>query len=153
MRNLIERLEGFVGEGQKVAPAMAFTGEVPSVRPGAFKISAKMIRLFKDEFGDEWTLDKALFDRQRASVEDIPRDELPGIWEKDNMADAQDVIAMHPKKAFNLFLKNAHKVSPKLGKLLRAQPDNAPLLFYVAMVRVSGRDIADIIIRKYFMSK
>jgi len=153
MRKLIERLEGVIAERQKDTPALAFPDEAPDTRVGAFKISKKAMDLFKDGLGSDWTLDKSLFTRHRATIDDIPRNDLPAIWGEDNMADAQDVIAMHPKKAFQLFLKNAHKASPKLGKLLRAQPNNAALLFYVVMVRVSGRDIADVVIKKYFMSK
>lgn len=144
---LVEELRVTLSERQKASAAGDFPDESRG-RKGAFKIGFAFSAAAKQVYGDK--LEKVLFKRQRELINAIPRDDLPKIWKKDNMADAQDVIARNPKKAFQMFLVNVHRVSPKLGKLVRAVPENASLYFYAIMLRVSGRDMADIILKKYF---
>jgi len=148
MRELIEDLNNLM-ERQRGPAAGDFSDE-SSYRPGAFKIGSDFSTWAKKELGGK--LEDVLFKRQRDAINAIPRNDLPRIWGKDNIADAQDVIAGKPKKAFQMWMKNVHKVDPRLGKLIRAVPENASLLFYAFMVRVSGRDMADIIMRRWFTS-
>lgn len=135
-------------ERQKSLPVGAFPGEEGLTRKGAFKLSSIALRMFKDAGIDG--PEKILFKTQRELISKIPYDELPRMWGKTNMADAQDEIAGNPKTAMRLWMKNAGKVSPKLGKLIRAFPENSVLYFYATILRVVGRDLADIILRKYF---
>ena len=134
-------------ERQKETPALAFPDEDKPTRKGAFKVSATLLKLMKKETGYE--PDRLLFKQHQKTILDIPRDKLPGVMRKGDMADAQDVIAGKPKQAFQLFMQNIGKVSPKAGKLLRAVPENNALLFYIYMMRVSGRDMADIVLKRY----
>lgn len=134
-------------ERQKGQPVLTFPSEEKPQRLGAFKVSTKILDLLKKETG--YTPDRLLFKQHQRTILDIPRDDLPRVMRKDNMADAQDVIAMKPRQAFQLFLQNIGKVSPKAGKLIRAIPENNALLFYIYMMQVSGRDMADIILKRY----
>lgn len=133
-----------------VAPALAFPDEEPLVRSGAFKVSGKILDLIAKETGRD--VSQMLFHKQRATIEDIPWNDLPAVMNKGNMADAQDVIAGNPRSAFQTFLANIGKVSPKAGTLIRAIPENAPLLWYIYMKRVSGDDLADILFTKFWRS-
>jgi len=146
------RRREYLGERQKVAAGLAMGGEDRTSRPGAFKISSNILNWFKQETGIE-NPEQFLFKSQREIINKIPRDKLPIIWGKDNMADAQDVIAKNPKKAFQMWLRNVGKVEPRLAKGIRRIPENAPLWFYAILLRVSGRDMADIILKQYFMTK
>lgn len=136
-------------EAQKATPAMAFPDEDAPTRKGAFKISSKALRLFKKEVEIDNPA-KMLFLSQRKVLDDIPRDDLPKLFGKTNMADAQDVVSHRPRKAFQMFMRNAHKVSPKLHKMLQGVPDNASMYFYGIMLRVVGKDMADIVLKRYF---
>jgi hypothetical protein len=141
-----------LAERQRVDPGGAFPGEDKPVRPGAFKFSSAALRMIKKETGLK-NPDDILFKSQKDLVRQIPLDRLPDIWNADNMADAQDVIARSPKKAIQMFLRNVGKVSSKFGGLIRKQPENIPILFYAVVSRVSGRDMADIILKRYFVTK
>lgn len=143
------KMEG-IEEAQRVDAALAFPGEDDTTKPGSFKISSKALSLFKRELGDGWQPEQALFTRQRQVITDLSREELAELFGAERIDLAQDAIAGNPRKAFNKWLMMSAKVSPKLGKLVRAAPDNAALLFYLTVVRVSGRDMADIILKRYF---
>lgn len=130
--------------------ALAFPGEDKQVKPGGFKISSKALGIFKDQLGPDWKPEQALFQRQRDLIDGLTNDELVELFGVTSMDKAQDVIAGQPKMAFNKWLMRATKVSPKLGKFIRSQPENAALLFYLTMVRVSGRELADIVLKRYF---
>jgi len=120
-------------------------------RLGSFKVDAPLLKMMKDEGGHGPEM--LLFKKTRDAIEAAPREELPAIFGADNIPDAQDVIARAPRKAFQMFLRNASKVHPKMGSYLRAVPDNAALVFYGIMLRISGRMMADEIFNRYFTSK
>jgi hypothetical protein len=147
IRELTEELRDALDERQK-GPA---TGDFPDeskVRKGSFKIGHDLSVLARKEFKGE--LENVLFRQQRDVINRIPRNDLPKIWGQKNIPDAQDVLARNPRKAFQQWLRNVHKVSPKVGKWIRRTPENVPLWFYLFMVRLSGREMADIIQKKYF---
>lgn len=146
-----EVTESTIYEAQRGPAALAFPDEDVPTKPGAFKISSKAMKAFKDGLGDQWEgPESALFKRQRDLVMGLSRDDLMQLFGADSIDKAQDIIAGKPKAAFNKWLMMASKVSPKLGSLVRSQPDNAALLFYLTMVRVVGRDLADITLKRYF---
>lgn len=138
-------------EGQKVAPALAFPDEESLTKPGAFKISSKVLKFFKDEVGHG--PDMVLFKKTRQYVSDIPHNELPRYVGKKDMSDAQDFIAGKPRVAFNKWLELSAKVDPKLARYLREVPSNASLVFYLFMIRISGREMADIVLKRYFQTE
>jgi hypothetical protein len=156
--NLSERneyLKGIAGElteRQKVAPALAGQafGQDKKARPGAFKVSKSVL--------DAWKRDgiqnpeEHLFDIQRKSIANIPRQELAKVW-ADNVPDAQDVIARNPKKAFRTWMKNFGKIRPKFNAVLRRTPEMASLWFYASVLSISGRMMADEIFKKHFVSQ
>jgi hypothetical protein len=137
-------------EAQQTDAALAFPGEDEQAKPGGFKISSKALGLFKKELGADWQPEQALFKRQRQIIDDLSQEELAELFGAERIDLAQDAIAGNPRKAFNKWLMMTAKVSPKLGKTVRAVPENASLLFYLTVVRVSGRDMADIILKRYF---
>lgn len=137
-------------ERQKVKPAVQWGPDEPTARPGSFKVSSKMLKVMKDAGMEP---DESLFPVQRKAITDIPQDKLPGLVGAKSMDKAQDVIAKSPRKAFNVFLRKLTKVSPKAGKMMRNVPQNNSLMFYVYVTRVSGRDMADIILKRYFATQ
>lgn len=146
----VDFFAGRIDEAQRQDAALAFPGEDDGAKPGGFKVSSKALSIFKSEFGPDWKPEQALFLRQKALIDGLDRDELAALFGATSMDKAQDVIAGNPRAAFNKWLMHTAKVSPKLGKLVRSQPDNAALLYYMTMVRVSGREMADIILKRYF---
>jgi hypothetical protein len=136
-------------ERQKGDAALAFPGE-DDARPGAFKISSKALALYKGEFGPDWTPDKVLFTRHQSLINGLSSDDLNELFGAESKDKAQDFIAGKPKAAFGKWLAMTAKVNPQLGKLVRAQPDNAVILFYMTVIRVSGREMADIVLKRYF---
>lgn len=153
---LSERL-GSLMERQTGPAAMAMAGEDTPVRPGAFKVSSKILKMWEKDAPAAWKDDQGkldlsnmIFDNQRALLKAIPREDLPALLGADNMADAQDVLANRPREAFKLALRNIAKVAPKAARLMRAQPENMPIYWYLLMVRISGREMADLILQRYF---
>lgn len=142
----MSKLEGLLNEAQKKLPTGGFSEK--QSRLGAFKVDAELLKMMKREAGHD--PDKLLFRKVRDHINALPHNELPKIWGKDNMADAQDVIAGKPRQAFQMFLRNIQKVSPKLAQYLRKVPDNAALVFYGVMLKVSGKDMANLIFNRYF---
>jgi len=146
------RNRSYIGERRKVDPSMAFPGEERKVRPGSFKISSKMLDMIRKEANIRHP-EKVLFKAQRDYIEKISPDDLAKIWEQDHISDAQDVIATYPKKAFRLWMKNIGKVAPRMAKAIRAIPENVPIWFYATILRVVGREMADILLKMYFVSE
>jgi len=141
---------GLLGERQK-RPG---TGDFPDeskVRQGSFKIGQDFMKLVKQEKLDGPHM--LLFREVRDHINKIPREKLPEIWGLDNIPDAQDEIARAPRKAFQAFLRNVHKVDRKLAGYIRRIADNVPLVWYMIMQRISGKDMADIILNRYFTTK
>jgi hypothetical protein len=147
---LKEHLLYSLTERKKAPPTLAFPGEEPATRKGAFKVSSKALNLWKKETGKDMTPGDHLFQRVRTRVQNIPRADLPGAWNEDNIADTQDLIAMKPKKAFRFWLKYLRKVDKKLMIHLQRYPADIPLVYWMFMARVSGRDMADLIFKRYF---
>jgi hypothetical protein len=153
---LSERL-GALMERQTGPAAMAMAGEDTPVRPGAFKVSSKILKMWEKDAPAAWKDDQGkldlsnmIFDNQRALLKAIPREDLPALVGADNIPDAQDVLANRPREAFKQMLCNVAKVAPKAARLMRAQPENMPIYWYLLMVRLSGRDMADLILQRYF---
>lgn len=138
----MSKMEGL----EEAQPGMAVADE-EETKPGAFKISSKALAILK-QMGE--VPEGALFKAQRKVIDDLSSDDLNTLFGADSQDKAQDFIAGSPKKAFLKWLSMATRVSPKLGKLIRAQPENAALLFYVTVARISGRDMADIVLKRYF---
>lgn len=155
MRNVtvegLKRLAG-IQERQKSTPTLAFGHEEKPTRKGAFKVSSKVLKLWKDEVGKD-TPHLLLFNRVRDAIEAIPRNDLPKAWGKDNIPDTQDFIAGKPKLAFQTWMRNVKKVSPKMQKYIQAVAENVPLVYYGFMSRISGKDMADIIFKRHFETK
>ena len=138
-------------EAQRGAAGFAFDDEDVATKPGAFKISSKALAIIKQALGDEWEGPESnLFKRYRDIVSNLSQQDLLDLFDAERMDLAQDMIAGKPKAAFNKWLMKTAKVSPALGKLVRARPDWASILFYMTVMRVSGRDMADIILKRYF---
>lgn len=140
-------------ERQKTSPGL---GDEPQpgkptkpvmTRQGSFKLSQKSLDLFKKM--DGFTPDQALFKGQAKIMNAIPREKLPTVIGADSLPDAQDELARNPKGAIQKFMRNIHKVSPKAGKMLRAVPENAALYFYIYAMNLSGRDMADEILKRH----
>jgi hypothetical protein len=144
--SLTEELRGLLDEA-KQPPALAMGGEEPA---NAFKVSSKALSLFKSNIGDDWKPEHALFQKQLDQINALSPDELSDLFGADSMDKAQDVIASNPRAAFNKWLSRLTRISPKLGKVVRSQPSNAALIFYKTVEKVSGRDIADTILKRYF---
>jgi hypothetical protein len=141
-----------IDERQKGPASQGFDDE-GQYRKGAFKISKQWLSMVSEipEVGKKY--EKALFSRQLDFINKLGQDEMSAMFGVDNIPDAQDVIAKSPKKAFHLWMRNVGKVVPKIGKGIRELPEMAPLWFYAIVVRVSGRDMANIILKKYFSSE
>lgn len=137
-----------LAEAQRITPALAFSDEEPPTKPGGFKVSSKALSILKKEMG--WQPDQTLFAKARKLVSEIDYNDLPKAFGERSMDKAQDVLARAPRRAFEMWLRKIHLVSPRLGRYLREVPENASLLFYTYIVRVSGRDMADIILKRYF---
>ena len=129
--------------GQEFYPG---TTKPVMTRQGAFKLSDKELQMFSKE---GITPDKMLFSGQQKVFMDIPRDKLPEVIGAVDIPDAQDELNRNPKGAIQKFMLNIGKVSPKAGKMLRAVPENAALYFYLYAMRVSGRDMANILLKRY----
>lgn len=130
--------------GKRGAPRVK--AKTVQVRKGAFKLSQQSIDLFKK---GGITVDKTLFKNQEKLMYSIPREKLPMIIGETNIPDAQDELNRNPKGSIQKFMRNLHKASPKAGKMLRAVPENAAIYFYVYALRLSGRDMADEILKRY----
>ena len=147
--------ESMLKEGQKATPALAFPDEERSTKPGAFKVSSLALRLYKKEMGVD--PDKTLFRKTRQYVADIQQKTLPTYFGKkpdnEGMAAAQDFIAGKPRMAFNKWLSLLQRTDPRLAKYVRDVPSNASLIFYLFVTRVSGRDMADVILKRYFATE
>jgi len=122
------------------------TSKPVMTRQGSFKLSSQALKMFA-KMGD--TPDQALFKGQQKIMNAIPREKLPTVIGETDIAGAQDELARNPKGAIQKFMRNIHKVSPKAGKMLRAVPENAALYFYIYAMNVSGRDMADEILKRY----
>jgi hypothetical protein len=66
------------------------------------------------------------------------------------MADAQDIVMGKPKRAFQQWLRNVKKVSPKMHGYLQKVPSNVSLVYFGFMVRVVGMMSAKSIFKRYF---
>lgn len=139
-------------ERQKGTPSLGFSDEEKPARKGSFKVSSAALKFWAGEIdkagGD--VSDVILFKKVRDHIHNIPRNDLPEIWGKDNMADAQDVVMGKPKKAFQMWLRNVKKVSPKMHGYLQKVPDNVPLVYFGFLVRVVGMMSAKGIFKRYF---
>jgi hypothetical protein len=152
---LSERLGSLV-ERQK-ADLQFYGGAGEQAPPGRFKVSAQIIKVLEKDAPDAWKdemgrvdITQVLFKEQQNLLRAIPREDLPALVGADNIPDAQDVLANKPREAFKLMLRNITKVSPKAAKLMRAVPENVALYWYLIMARLSGRDMADDLFKKYF---
>jgi hypothetical protein len=138
-------------EAQRGAPGLAFDDEDAATKPGAFKISSKAMAIYKGALGDQWEgPESTVFKRYHGVITGLSQQELLDLFDAERMDLAQDMIASKPKAAFNKWLARAAKVSPALGKLVRSRPDWSSILFYMTVMRISGRDMADIILKRYF---
>lgn len=165
-------MRGAIDERQKVAPALAFSNadrkkqggaglsfpdNERTFRKGAFKVSAQVLKLFKEAGIIDSPAD-AVFKSVRKVVDAIPREKLPalvGVTKNDAsaMADAQDVIAHRPRKSFQMFLRKVQMVSPKLhGVLQKIGLSNAALIYYMIVSRISGEDSALWLFKRFFSS-
>jgi hypothetical protein len=152
---LSERLGSLV-ERQK-ADLQFYGGAGEQAPPGRFKVSAQIIKMLEKDAPDAWKdemgrvdITQVLFAEQQKLLRAIPREDLPALVGADNIPDAQDVLANKPREAFKLMLRNIAKVSPRAAKLMRAVPENVALYWYLIMARLSGRDMADELFKKYF---
>jgi hypothetical protein len=141
------RAEESLAEGQRKTPAMAFGDEEHSARQGAFKVSSYAKRLWAKEGHD---IHSNLFKKEIKIMQNIPREDIPKLFGKDNMADAQDVLAGKPRKAFQMFLRKLGSVSPRAKKMVQYKSELASMYFYIVMVRVSGEMMARQIFKRYF---
>ena len=138
-------------EAQRGAAGLAFDDEDAATKPGAFKISSKAMAIYKGALGDQWEgPESTVFKRYHGVITGLSQQDLLDLFDAERMDLAQDMIASKPKAAFNRWLARTAKVSPALGKLVRARPDWSSILFYMTVMRVSGRDMADIILKRYF---
>jgi hypothetical protein len=107
--------------------------------------------IYKGALGDQWEgPESTVFKRYHGDITGLSQQELLDLFDAERMDLAQDMIASKPKAAFNKWLARAAKVSPALGKLVRSRPDWSSILFYMTVMRISGRDMADIILKRYF---
>jgi len=163
---LSERLGALI-EGQKTDAALSFTGDEPQVRKGAFKVSAVAMRWLDQEAPPSWrhpdgTADytKQLFSVERNLMRAIPREDLPALLgiegEKSPnaaMVAAQDFLAAQPRKAFQLFLRKVGTKAPKVAAMFRKKPEFIPVYWYIVMTSISGRDMADTLLKRYFSTE
>jgi hypothetical protein len=141
--------EAVLLERQKSTPTLAFDGEEPRARRGAFKVSSKLLKMWKSDVGTDNPA-KLLFKQVQDRIAKVPRQELPKIWGADNMADAQDIISGKPRKAFQMWMRNVKKADSKMAGYIKRLPENLPLVYYGYMARVVGNEMADIIFKRYF---
>jgi hypothetical protein len=155
---LARSLRRELSERGKVVPALAFPDEEPTTRKGAFKVSSKALSMFR-EAGILSRPSDAVFKKVLRVVDEIPRNELPKLFGVTSpgaaaIPDAQDVLARQPRRAFQMFLRNVQRVSPRLHKVLQQiGQENASLIFYAITERLSGEDMANIIFRRYFATQ
>jgi len=145
-----EQLDSAVQEAQRVDPELAWPGKERKTKPGSFKVSSKELDFLKKAANGKGP-DAIFFKRQKDLINNISREDLAKVVGKDNIPDAQDFIAYKPRQAFQRFLVNIGKYSSKLGKALRGT--HAPMssmVFYMVMMRLSGRMMADIVFKRYF---
>ncbi len=147
--SLTEALAPEVTERNEVDPALNVAGVDEPGRAGAFKVSSKALAMMKQMPGFE-TPDAALFTQLKKLVYDLTLTEIAKSFGEDEVDKAQDFVAKSPRQAFNKWLLHVTRVAPKIGKRIRSTPDNAALLFYTFVSRLSGRDMADIILKRYF---
>lgn len=157
MKSLAEELravlDGRISESQRTAPGLAM-GDDDDAKPGSFKLSSKALGIIKGALGDQWEgPESALFKKHRDVVTALSNQDLLDLFDAESMDKAQDFVASKPRPAFMKWLSKATKVSPQLGKLVRSRPDWASVLFYMTVVRVSGRDMADTILKRYFSTE
>jgi len=143
VRAVLERQKTQPNLGQEMVPG---TDKPVLAQQGSFKLSSQSLSMFA-KMGIE--PEDTLFKDQARVMMSIPREKLPQVIGCDNIPDAQDELARHPRKVIKAFLVNIHNVSPKAGKMLRAVPENAALYFYIYAMLVSGRDMADEILKRY----
>jgi hypothetical protein len=137
-------------ERQKATPVLGTPGIEKPTRKGAFKVSASALKFFKQGGIDP---KDTVFKNEKAIIDKIPRQELPKIFGKKDLADTQDFLAAKPKQAFQKWMRDVGKVEPKVKKMLQRVPQNAPLWFYLFMLRISGQMMADEIFKRHFYSK
>jgi hypothetical protein len=146
-------VEYVLSERKKKAPTLAHSWDKEKpTRPGAFKVSSKFLRFWKDEMGTGGP-SKLMFKKVQDRIAHIPRADLPKIWKLDNMADTQDLISGKPKKAFQMWLRNIGRIDPKMKGYISRVSENVPLVYYGYMARVVGNDMADIIFKRYFATE
>ena len=149
IREFLEENRG-IDEAQRVAPNLALSTEKPT-KPGGFKVSSKVLKMWKDEAQNDPK--HMLFKKVRNAIAGIPRQELGKAWglkDDPNLNDTQDFIAGKPRAAFNKWLVNVQKVSPKIAQYIRKSPGNVSLVYLVFMSRVSGEMLARQIFKRYF---
>jgi hypothetical protein len=139
----------------KATPALAFGHEEKPMRRGGFKVSSKVLRMWKDheELGNNPAAH--VFKEERARFEATPREDLPKLFGiisggASAIPDAQDVLARNPKAAFQGWLQNLAKVDPRAANVVRAKPQYAAMYFHVHMERLSGKDMADGVFQRLF---
>lgn len=149
LNQLLEEIAVGINEsGQKKNPIMGWTDSKKKYRPSSFKIDYSFIREHEKETGKP--AESILFKRELDHINSIPRQDLPKIFGLDNIPDTQDFLAYYPRKAFQMWMRNIGKVDPKLAKHMQgAASQNIPLYWYAYMVRISGREMADIIFKRY----
>jgi hypothetical protein len=135
-------------------------------RKGSFKVGTADLNLVKKELGD---YEKVLFKSQRDTINKLDRDLVAKIWAKDpitkkigtikpgdsDLIKAQEVIARRPRRAFQIWLRSVGKYIPKIGAAIRKAGDNevVPLWFYMMAMKISGRDMANLILKKYLSTE
>lgn len=143
-----------VGEARMAAAGLAFPDE-EQARRASFKISSNMVNMMVKAGHFKGPTD-ALFTKVKNLVSAVPRDRLPAMWgitDDPHLDKTQDFIAMRPREAFKAWMRNVAKASPALAGRLRVAPDNASMLYLVAVTRVSGEDMAMVLFRRYFATK
>ena len=141
-------------EAQRVTPTMALPHEEKPTKPGSFKVSSTALNMFKRETKFALPSDH-LFKNIRDYLNNVPREELPkffGIRTTGAAAipETQDYIANKPRPAFYKWLRLTAKTDPKVAKYVRAVPENAALVYFMFLTRISGVEMAKIIFRRYF---
>lgn len=126
------------GDGQKKA------------RPGAFKVPTSLVKDLKKMGVD--IDDQMLFAKVQKHIKGTDRRELPKMWGKDNMPDAQDFIADKPKKAFQFWLRNLKSSDAKMHSYLKKSASNVPLVYFAYMKMAVGDMMAKQIFKRYFES-
>lgn len=115
--SISKRLSSAMQEAQRVTPALAFSDEEGATKPGAFKVSSRILKMWKDEAGKDKPSD-LLFKKVRDFVEAIPREELPSYFGLKNIPDTQDFIANKPRNAFHKWLRLSAERKPPLHAIV-----------------------------------